>query len=236
VPASLSATLPSLESLSDSDLAAAVRTEFTATPVYRAWLAVGLGAALALLAAGALLLRSSRRTVPAAATDHTPDHTPGITAGYAEDGAQEHLAHGQAGSVLRRRIRVGAAVPAWGAVAWILAGPAGTAVAAVALGVLVSALRYRRPTGHRKVPAPVKLLAGIRARHILLVTGAAATALFTRGPWGGGGLSGDYAGASLTVQLLFVACLTAVVLPLPSARRDDHHRDTARRAGSSTSE
>lgn len=244
VPASLSATLPSLESLSDSDLAAAVRTEFTATPVYRAWLAVGLGAALALLAAGALLLRSSRRTAPAAATDHTPDHTPGITtgstpgitAGYAEDGAREHLAHGQAGSVLRRRIRVGAAVPAWGAVAWILAGPAGTAVAAVALGVLVSALRYRRPTGHRKVPAPVKLLAGIRARHILLVTGAAATALFTRGPWGGGGLSGDYAGASLTVQLLFVACLTAVVLPLPSARRDDHHRDTARRAGSSTSE
>lgn len=103
------------------------------------------------------------------------------------------------------------------AVAWILAGIPGILVAAVTVGALQIPHRW------------------IRGTWIVLVSGGLATVLFTRGPWGAGGLSNSYAGDSLTAQLLLVVCLSAVVAA-PRADRAFHQRDTARRAGSSTSE
>lgn len=128
-------------------------------------------------------------------------------------------------------------VLAWGGVSWILAGWSGLLAAALTLGVLgvlggLGSLTRLRPRTTQLTVA---------------VTGGAATVLCTRGPWGGGGLAGDYAAASSPVQLLLVVCLTAVVasalpvlsaLSVPAARRSvrpAHQRDTARRAGSSTS-
>ena len=181
--------------MSDEDLAAAVSVDFSATSTYRTWLAAGLGTAVLLLGAWALLLwrgRGDRRSV-------------GIT-------------HPEVGSV-EVRAASDCAMPtgpvatlAWAGVSWVLAGIPGVLAAAVTAGIL----RY----GPR-------VWSGVRPSWIFLASGGLATLLLTRSPWGTDG----YAGDSSVVQLALVVCLTTVVLT-PLAR---HHRETARRAGSSTS-
>ena len=181
--------------MSDEDLAAAVSVDFSATSTYRTWLAAGLGTAVLLLGAWALLLwrgRGDRRSV-------------GIT-------------HPEVGSV-EVRAASDCAMPtgpvatlAWAGVSWVLAGIPGVLAAAVTVGIL----RY----GPR-------VWSGVRPSWIFLASGGLATLLLTRSPWGTDG----YAGDSSVVQLALVVCLTTVVLT-PLAR---HHRETARRAGSSTS-
>ncbi|WP_297008102.1 alpha-(1-_3)-arabinofuranosyltransferase family protein, partial [uncultured Corynebacterium sp.] len=214
--------------LSDAELAAAVTVDFSATTVYRVWLVAGAAAAALLLGVWALLLcggrsgRGGRGTVGS-----TRPEVGSVVAGPSSGrgmptGRTPHPT---------RLCRL-AATGAWAGVSWVLAGIPGILAAAVTFG----ALRY----GPR-------VWSGVRPPWILLASGGLATLLFTRGPWGTGGLTDGYAGDSPVVQLSLVVCLTCVYLASPTfsapsassapftAPRDPHHRETARRAGSSTS-
>lgn len=244
VPASLVKDVPGLAGLSDADLATAVHVSFPATGVYRAWLAVGAGVGLLLLAVSLVLgsgtgrNRGEGRGAPAGPVgvvgvpgpEDGPDH-PEPTSG-----------HGTR-TLLRVTRVTGAALTAatWAALSWILAGVPGILTAAATTVVLTALPRLSRLRHRPRHTAVGRPAARLTAATVVTVTGAVATVLCTRGPWGGGGLADGYAGASLPVQLLFVAALTAAVASgLPAPRPDRvpraaHQRATARRDGSSTS-
>lgn len=190
--------------MSDEDLAAAVTVDFSATSTYRTWLAAGLGAALLLLGAWALLLWRGWGGGDRKSVGITRPEVGSVGATTASDRA---MPTGRVALLSHLTVTL-----AWAGVSWVLAGIPGVLAAAVTVGVL----RY----GPR-------VWSGVRPSWIFLASGGLATLLLTRGPWGTDG----YAGDSSVVQLALVVCLTTVFLTpvLP------HHRETARRDGSSTS-
>lgn len=240
------AALAPASGMSDAELAAAVTVDFPATTTYRAWLSAGLGAALALLIGWLGVLRPHRRK----GTGGTPlpgeVTVAGATVAATTTGAAaagEDSAAAESGRLTALVGRVAAAL-AWAGVSWILAGIPGVVTATATVGVLLLLPLLPGPVPRlarrTRPPGPVPA--------VILMSGALATAVFTRSPWGGGGVGSYYAGDSLTAQLALIVCLTAVVfsargpagvpdaLSAPRRPRADHHRDTARRAGSSTSE
>jgi arabinofuranan 3-O-arabinosyltransferase len=192
--------------MSDEDLADAVSVDFSPTSVYRTWLAAGLGAAVLLLGVWALLLWRGRGDRKSVGI--TQPEVGSVGAAPTSDCV---MPTGRVAGLTRPATAV-----AWAGVSWVLAGIPGVLAAAATVGVL----RYRP-----------RVWSGVQPLWVLFMSGGLATLLLTRSPWGTDG----YAGDSSVVQLALVVGLTSVFLASFAATRVRHHRETARRAGSSTS-
>ncbi|MGO1948379.1 MAG: alpha-(1-_3)-arabinofuranosyltransferase domain-containing protein [Mycobacteriaceae bacterium] len=220
----------SLADKSDAELTDGLEVEFTATGSYQRWLGGGLAGALALLIAWIVsLVHIRRRPTDTAAPERTVPSEDAAASPVPVPAAPRATAPGRVG-----RLLLGAATLALAAA---VAGIPGLVVAvgiiAVVLGI--PPLTGRFPALPRWIRATLDRLA--RPHVLAMVLGGAGAALMVRAPWGAGNY-GSYAGYSWLPELLFVGCLVAVVCSvlLPGDRRRAHQRDTARRAGSSTSE
>lgn len=182
------------DDMSDEEIAAGLDVHFTATDTYQRWLGVGLLGALVLLLGWVTALWTTRRHGSRTSVDDSPAAS---TTG--EVSVSTETLSGRPHS-LARGLLVGTGVLA---LSGVLGGVAGVGVAATTMAVsLVGPLLVTRLPGSgmwttvRWVSRPTVLA---------MMLGGIATALMIRSPWG----SGDYAGYSWTVQLLFLACLTA---------------------------
>lgn len=198
------------DDMSDEEITAALDVHFTATDTYQRWLGAGLLGALVLLLGWVAALWTARRHGSRAGVNGSPAaSTTGDVSIDAPTGRPHPLARG---------LLVGAGVLALSAVLGGVAG-VGAAVATMAVSLAGPALVNRLPASGvwptvRRVVHWVS-----RPTALAMVLGGIATALMVRSPWGGG----DYAGYSWTVQLLFLACLTATAcgqIPV----KQPHHR------------